>query len=192
DGCVAGTLICTCPRKRRLSIGSAAPNDGDGAAPRGTGRSVPCLVRAGARGAGRGAERDGARLPGVRAHRDALRLSPVLGGLCAPRVPPHPALHGADRAVPPVPRLSGDLSSDPESLGGALHTLSRSTCLGYRLTNKDCGDPQWSLQSWVQGSPACQRGCLLGYGVKAGGVSYVSHHEEASPCGRHRGSAETL
>jgi hypothetical protein len=84
--------------------------------------------------AGRGAERDGARLPGVRAHRNALRISPVLGGLCATRVPAHPALHGADRAVPPVHRLSGDLSPDPESLGGALHTPSRSTCIGYCLT----------------------------------------------------------
>src|SRR4030095_12312813 len=62
----------------------------------------------------------------------------------------------------------------------------------YHLTHKDCGALKWSLQSWVQGSPACQRGCLLGYCVKAGGVSCVSHPEEASPCGRHWGSSETL
>src|SRR5262249_338429 len=103
-------------------------------APRLTRRPVPRLVRAGARVAGRGAERDGARLPGVRAHRDAQRLSPVLGGLCATRVPAHPALHGADRAVPPVHRLSCDRAPDPERLGGALHTPSRSTCIGYCLT----------------------------------------------------------
>src|SRR5215471_7767790 len=67
-----------------------------GAAPRDPRRPVPRLVRAGARGAGRSAERDGARLPSVPAHRDCLRLSPVLGGLCATRVPAHLALHGAD------------------------------------------------------------------------------------------------
>src|SRR5215813_15459658 len=105
-----------------------------GAAPRCTGRPVPRLVRAGARVAGRGAERDGARFPGVRAHRDVQRLSSVLGGLCAPRILAYAALHGADRAVPPVHRLSGDLAPDPESLGGALHTPSRSTCIGYCLT----------------------------------------------------------
>src|SRR5262245_38721756 len=47
-------------------------------------------------------------------------------------------------------------------------------------TNKDCGDPQWSLQSWVQGSPACQPVCLIylrGYGVQGGGVSCASNHE---------------
>ena len=85
--------------------------------------------------AGRGSERDGACLPSVRAYRGSLWISSVLGGLCATRVPTYPALHGAYRAVPPVHRLSGDLSQDPESLGGALHTPSRSTCIGYRLTS---------------------------------------------------------
>src|SRR5215813_8191445 len=99
-----------------------------------TGRPVPCIVRAGERVAGRGSERDRARLPGVRAYRDSLRISSVLGGLCATRVPAHPALHGAYRAVPPVHRLSCDLAQDPESLGGALHTPPRSPCIRDRLT----------------------------------------------------------
>src|SRR5215475_1024039 len=54
-----------------------------------------------------------------------------LRSMCNP--PARPALHGAYRAVPRVHRLSCDLSQDPESLGGMLHTPSRSTCIGYRL-----------------------------------------------------------
>ena len=51
------------------------------------------------------------------------------------------------------------------------------------LTNKDRGDPLRSLQSCVQGSPACRSTCLIGYCVTRGWVSCAPHHGEAWPQG---------
>jgi len=97
-------------------------------------RPVPSLVRSRERIARRVSERDRARLVRVRAHRDSCRIPPVFGRLRSTSVSAHRAVHGADRPVPPVHRLSGGPAQDPESLGGTLPTAPRYPGIGCRLT----------------------------------------------------------